>query len=243
MKNFIVVSGGPGIFDSADTAHDMSWSNFVDSVVLLAADGKFPKQKDEKVWWFIYKPAYEARWSDDEAKNRTSVKDVKNKSSKSYVDLLEKRASANSWNLRWLNKAKDFWDKLTTFSEPITRVWYFGHARNDLWLVISHDSSHNAITVSPEEETQIRGIDVNGSLASHFERGGHSRGENKTHKFFGCNTHSFAQKWSTKYHVWSMGYENTLDFKGMTARADRLPTPGAGCIQRIYKPNGSLLGP
>jgi hypothetical protein len=205
-RNFILISGGPGPFDDRDVEHDASWANYVTPPLLL------PKfwQKDEDVFWFVYKPAYEKRWSEDKSSKhidrKKAVKDVKDKGFKSYVDMIAGRAKKKGWHLKWLSKGSDLWDKLKSFNDPISRVWYWGHARNDLWLTIDHDSSGTAIMPSSDAIIEISAIDT--SIASKFQAGD----EKRMHRFVGCNTKAFAEAWAKAYSVWAEGIEDKISF-------------------------------
>src|SRR4051812_18502864 len=91
---WVVLCGGPGKFDPKDKEeHDRGWSNYVDHLLLMARNKKLPAAPGEKVWWIVYRPAYDARWRDDVSRGAPSVSDVKGKGLSSYVDLMTKRAA------------------------------------------------------------------------------------------------------------------------------------------------------
>src|SRR5437868_5392424 len=101
-----MLSGGPGDFFPGDLEHDQSWSNFVDCPLLLSKADKLPVSGDEEVWWFVYKPAFEARWTADLASDiparKQAAQSILDSGSASYVDHLEKKAGERGWKLRWL---------------------------------------------------------------------------------------------------------------------------------------------
>jgi subtilisin family serine protease len=210
-RNFILISGGPGLFDNRDIEHDKSWANYVTPPLLLTNTAEKLKKfaaSDEEVWWFIYKPAYVRRWEDDLKQKRKSIKEVKDKGFSSYVNLLEGRAKARGWNLRWFSTADQLWDKLKTFKDPIARVWYWGHASGGLWLTLSHSAEARAVAPEPWEIVTIDSIKDNASLKKRFQAGSSAR----LHRFIGCNTRDFAQKWADTFEVWTEGFDGKIDF-------------------------------
>ncbi len=238
-KNFILLSGGPGPFDDRDVEHDSSWANYVTPPLLLTDSSSKKenfKEKDEEVWWFVYKPAYIKRWEDDgKSSNRSrlkAVKDVQSKGFKSYVDLLEQRAKQRNWELRWLNSATHFWSKLRTFDDPISRVWYWGHARDDLWLSVKHDPV-DGTAIAPDENEIIKISDISVHLKRRFQKGNISR----VHRFIGCNTVDFAKHWAKTFKVWAEGIELKVGFESIHK------TGGEPCLVRsaavkFFSPDG-----
>ncbi|MCB8978732.1 MAG: S8 family serine peptidase [Ardenticatenaceae bacterium] len=210
-RNFILISGGPGLYDDRDIEHDKSWANYVTPPLLLTdTEAKRMSfiEADEEVWWFVYKPAYVRRWEDDLKRKRSSVQQIKNKGFTSYVDMIEARARTRGWNLSWFDSATDFWRKLNTFNDPISRVLYWGHASGGLWLTLAHSVS--STPVAPDSSAIITTSDIaaNAGLAKHFQPGSLSR----IHRFFGCNTDQFAQIWAKTFNVWGEGYRGKVDF-------------------------------
>jgi len=270
-KIFLVVSGGPGLYDPRDTNHDKNWGNYVESFLLNARYAKppvvggspaladlaaskgpsFPPYwiKDEDILWLVYKPAYTARWNDDKTKRDPDfrakhVMDVQKKGFGSYTDNLEKKASGYGWKLNWITKSADFWNIISGLTEKISRVWYFGHAsEGDLWLVLAHDSEHNPIAKDPYDETAVKWTDINPVLITRFQPGGTNPDPNTIHMFRGCNTAKFAKEWSTKYKVWSQGYEGTLLFTRLYDGSPWMPDPGDSCVLKGYKPDGTEYSP
>lgn len=241
-RNFILISGGPGLFDDRDVEHDKSWANYV-TPPLLMTDTKEKRKKfaqdDEEVWWFVYKPAYESRWDDDLKQGRKSTKEVKDKGFTSYVNLIEKRAKDRDWNLRWLNAADDLWKKLKTFSKgSISRVWYWGHARDDLWLSLGHSSASEAIAPESHEIILVSSIDGNKKLRDRFQKGNSKR----IHRFVGCNTSAFAQAWSKAFKVWTEGVEEKVDFSAIHKTGGEPSLVGTAKI-KFFSPKGIEADP
>ncbi len=214
-RNFILISGGPGPYDNRDIEHDQSWANYVTPVLLLT-DKKAKREafveEDEEVWWFVYKPAYERRWTEDSSSSlearKKAVKEVKDRGFTSYVDLIEGRAKERGWNLRWLVEADDLWTKLKTFSKgSISRVWYWGHAREDLWLSVRHDPDTGA-AIAPEADEIIKVSSIDSKLKNRFRKGDVDR----MNRFIGCNTVKFAEAWAKTFDVWAEGVEGKVNF-------------------------------
>ncbi len=241
-RNFILISGGPGLFDDRDVEHDKSWANYVTPPLLMTDTEEKRKkfaQDDEEVWWFVYKPAYESRWDDDLKQGRKSTKEVKDKGFTSYVNLIEKRAKDRDWNLRWLNAADDLWKKLKTFSKgSISRVWYWGHARDDLWLSLGHSSASEAIAPESHEIILVSSIDGNKKLRDRFQKGNSKR----IHRFVGCNTSAFAQAWSKAFKVWTEGVEEKVDFADIHKTGGEPSLVGTAKI-KFFSPKGIEADP
>lgn len=239
-RNFVIVSGGPGIYVACDPDHDKSWSNYVDNILLLAANSNFPKQSDEEVWWLVYEPAYDARWNDDVANGRQSTKDIKAKGSASYKNHLEKRAKKYSWKLRWLTKADDFWSKLKTFRDPVSRVWYFGHARDDLWLSLNHSG---CTAVAPASSAIIRYTDIASQTAvkTHMQAGGSKYDANRSSRFYGCNSAKFAQEFAKAYGVYAEGAVGNVDFTKAHSAGGKLNAILTGCSWKTYDTSGTSI--
>lgn len=240
-RNFVIVCGGPGIYKSCDPAHDKAWSSYVDNILLLAARGNFPKQSDEDVWWFVYKPAYEARWNDDKAKGRSSVKAIQSKGSKSYVHHLQRRADKYGWNLRWITSHSDLWKKLKTFRDKISRVWYFGHASENLWLSLDHNSSCQAIEPDKKAVISTSQIASQSTMKSAFEPGGTSYIAEKASRFYGCNTASFAIKFAKTFSVYTEGAKGKIDFEKAHSTGGKLKTITQGCTWNKYDTKGNKI--
>lgn len=218
MTNFILLSGGPGLYDSQDPEdHDLSWSNYVDCPLLLSKDTVLPVlpvEADEEVWWFVYKKAFENRWNTDilrtDEAGKDAVKKVRDQGFANYAALIESRAASRGWKFRWLSSADDFWTKLGTFTDKINKVYYWGHGKNDLWLTITHDpGDHTAREPAATEIITVASIAAHNDLKKKFSAGSASR----QHCFEGCNTSEFAKQWNTTFTVHSQGVEGKIDFK------------------------------
>lgn len=236
-KNFIVISGGPGLYQPCDKKnHDTGWSNYLDNILLLAANNKFPIQRDEMVWWFVYKPSYEERWNDDIINKRKSVDDIKKKGSNSYVHHIERRALKYHWNLHWITEADGLWKKSITFRDKISRIWYFGHARQDLWLSLLHD---NCDAIEPIRKAIIyrSQIRLHSKLKSKFLNSS-SYDENSSSRFYGCNTSKFAEQFSKTFGVYAEGAEGTVDFQKTHSSSGDLRSIISGCTWIKYNPTG-----
>jgi len=237
--NLVLISGGPGLLDARDTEHDQSWANYVTCPILLQRSGSLVRAS-ESVWWFVYKPAYVARWEDDVTNKRSSVDEVKKKGFTSYVDMIQRRAEGFGWNLRWLSSAADVWTKLATFADPISRVFFWGHARDDLWLSLRHRASDGE-AIAPATSEILAVTDIDASLAGKFSTSG------ATHRFVGCNTKAFAQAWSSTYSVCAEGVEGKVDF-GSIMRTNGEPSLVSGAARVRYcdgaeRAQESHLGP
>ena len=210
-SNIILLSGGPAVYDPQDPElHDKSWANYVTPPGLLLKNGVIKPAATQEVWWFVYKPAYQARWTDDlqaQDHRKNSVKEVQDAGYSSYVDLIEKKAQQRNWNLRWITSANEFWEKMNTFKDPIDKVYYWGHARDSLWLTCTHDAQHAASAPAAGAKIQISQIKDNRALKPKFIAG------KKEHcEFWGCNTADFAKEWTNQYKTKSFGFDGKVDF-------------------------------
>lgn len=235
-RNLILISGGPGIFDGKDPAlHDTSWSNFIDCPLLLSKNALLVPSSDEQVWWFVFKKAYEDRWADDLKRpgGKNAVQNIKNKKMSSYVDLISSRAKEKSWSLSWLTNAANFWAKLDTFKDPISRVFYWGHARDDLWLGLTHLSNHEAASPPNEAIIQCSDIATHNKLKPKFQKGAPTR----LHRFVGCNTTAFAKEWAKIFEVYAEGVTNKVDFSTIFDTKGE-PSLSPGATRSVNAPSG-----
>lgn len=229
-SNLILVSGGPGKYEPADKAHDQSWKNYVWPPVLLAEGGKLKAAAGQDVWWFVYKPAYEARWADDlKAKDfrQKQVEEIKKEGHASYVAKVEAWAEANKWKLRWFTSADDFWKKMATFQDPIDRLMYWGHAQGDLWLSLEHTG---AIAHAPAMEAILRAADIadHAVLKERFQKGAKQQSQ-----FWGCKTDPFAKAWHATMQTPTMGFEGDITFVPILKTKGE-PEPLPGCVKKEY---------
>ena len=237
LRHFILISGGPGPFVKGDPDHDQSWSNYVDPPLQLTNNQPDPNEAkrfaraDETVTWLVYKPAYEARWISDvrstEPSRIEAVKKVKSKSCGnatcgSYVDLIQHRAMQRKWKLIWFTHADEVWKHLSGLpKQSISRLWYWGHARDDLWLTF------------PPADHKIKVTSIAPGLRDRFVPGS----ANRVHRFIGCNTVTFAAKWAKTFGVWAEGIVGKVHFCAIQK------TGGVPCLidaakVKIFKPDG-----
>ncbi|RKH55766.1 hypothetical protein [Corallococcus aberystwythensis] len=224
MKNaFIILSGGPSIYDPKDPdKHDQSWDNFVTAPLLrsrLKPNGErllVHDPKTEDVHWLVYEPAYKDRWTSDLA-NKTSAPTqyehaviVMKKGMLNYLDLLKSRAKERGWKYEGLSTAQGFWNYINKLkSTKVSRVWFYGHASDDLWLSLNHDPSDHA-AVSPDSDAILTRADIKKIAAFSFVP---QKNADHPHKFFGCNTKAFAEKWANALSVFALGSSDKVDFK------------------------------
>jgi len=239
-RNFVLISGGPGPYDNRDIEHDQSWANYVTPVLLLTdtkAKRKAFVEEDEEVWWFVYKPAYERRWTEDSSSSlearKKAVKEVKDRGFTSYVDLIEGRAKERGWNLRWLVEADNLWTRLKTFSKgSISRIWYWGHAREDLWLSVTHEpDTGRAMAPDADEIIEISSIDS--KLKNRFRKGDVDR----MNRFIGCNTVKFAEAWAKAFDVWAEGVEGKVNFASIHKTGGEPCLVGSAQV-KFFSPGG-----
>jgi hypothetical protein len=248
---FIILSGGPGLYEPSDKEHDASWSSFVDPVLLKSVhvDARTGKKKitpfwtdDEQVLWLIYKPAYVARWKDDVTAGRSAVSAVKKAGFSSYVELLTRRAREREWKVGWLDSAKDLWKLLKLLPKgSVSRTWFYGHARDDLWLTLDHDGGD---AVMPGASAVLKASDVaaHAALRSRFVTAPDERSAHRTHRFVGCNTDRYARAWSKAFGQWTEGFHGTVQFKNAHTSRDHEPSRTAGCTLERYRPTGAEAG-
>jgi len=232
QKNFVILIGGPGIYDGKDTEHDKAWYNYVNPVMLATKAGKLA-QDNEKVYWVVYSPAYEARWNVDKEKPSWGEKHVYdsdlsitrfdhtrkviNYGASDYMDYIKRKAEDYSKNRSYtievvfIDSAKQFWGFLEKLPDKnISRVWYVGHASGDLWLNLYHSADHVAqMRGDKKDKEAIKADDIETSrnLKNKFS-------ESKlSSKFYGCNTNEFAEKWSKVFEVKAEGAEGKINFQ------------------------------
>lgn len=88
--------------------------------------------------------------------------------------------------------------KMATFNDPVVRFYYWGHARDNLWLTCLHDDQHAAS--SPDKSAIVNAGDIAKNAA-------HNDPIPKTGvaEFWGCNTATFAEAWSRAFETKAMG--------------------------------------
>lgn len=239
-KTFVIVSGGPGLFYGPDKEHDQSWSNYVDNILLLANAGKFPGKPYEKVVWLVYRQAYEDRWADDVRRKAKSVDDMGKAGSQSYVHHLQRRADQYQWKLIWIAEAGDIWKEIQRAREKVSRVWYFGHAKTNLWLTTTR---RNGEVGEPADQKLIWSVDsIKALYQKRFYVTRKMYDPDYSSRFYACNSAKFAQKWATTLRVFAEGGEGQISFRGTH-------TPGGAetgslertCTWRKYNRKGDLV--
>ena len=233
-RAFVVVFGGPGLFWRSDPEHhDKSWSSFLNPFLSRNKKGSVvDAAPDELVYWLVYRPAYEARWTDDASAGflrrflRDAVEKVRKEGFKNYVDKIEARAKERDVTVCWIKSESEFWSQLASIGgvTPISRVWYFGHAAHPdfdyggLWLSLDHDGrSSHALNVdyggavSPEKKAIILAADISGHLdlkpITVAVAG-------RPCRFFGCNTLTFAKTWTGAFGMECEAAEGKVVFAG-----------------------------
>ena len=211
-KNIVLISGGPGLFNTKDIEHDKSWANYVTPPILKWDSGKskLTGKGNEAldVHWLVYKPAYEERWTDDDGKNRSSADETRKKGFSSYVDMIEGRAKERGWILHWFDSATNLWQRLWTFMEDIVRLWFWGHARDSLWFSLGHDDS-TAVMPSGDAVLKVSDItDPKNKLRATIP----DDPATPTCRFVGCNTEAFATAWAKTYSARSEGVRGKIEF-------------------------------
>jgi hypothetical protein len=228
---FIILSGGPGVYEPSDTEHDKSWDNYV-SPPLLRSLKKPLHGSGEEVHWLVYEPAYQERWqSDSQGKQKRPVQyahamSIKKEGFSDYLAKLKDRAVKRGWKYKGIQKGQDFLDYINGLSQKVSRVWFYGHASYDLWLSLTHDGS---VASSPARNAILTSKDISklksARFVSHEDPGfwdtlwGLSEAQKKEakkpkhpHKFFGCNTTPFAKEWADSLGVHARGSEGKVSF-------------------------------
>jgi hypothetical protein len=234
---FIILSGGPGVYDPKDPeTHDQSWDNFVTPPLLRSSKAPIHDAKTEAVHWLIYEPAYTARWASDVANQKTApaqhqhTVNIKTKYKlPNYLELLKKRATERDWKYQGISSASGFLSYVGGLKgTKISRMWFFGHARDDLWLSLDHHpQDHEAI--QPESTAVLSVANIDKLKAFSFTP---QKTAIFTHKFFGCNTKAFAQKWSRNLGVYAEGAEGKVDFARIHANGGKVTlSPRAQWVQ------------
>ena len=110
----------------------------------------------------------------------------------------------------------------------MSRLWFYGHARYDLWLSLDHDSSHEAC--SPAQSAILQWKEIKDKLkAFSFVPQGKT---SVPTKFFGCNTYPFAKEWAQVLNVRAEGAVEKVDFKDIHRSSGQvLLSPGARWYQ------------
>jgi hypothetical protein len=242
MRNFIILIGGPGRFQSCDKQHDQTWRNYLVPPQLAAMRNSYNRAPDEKTHWVVYMSPYEFRWDDDSTITKAEKKQsdgawlhgirkkaadkVRSTGATNCLNRIQMMASGLGITYKGIRTPQDFWDHLASFSkESISRVWYFGHAGDrGLMLALTHDAYCRPIAY---EKDMILTIDLakQSHLANRFDPK-----TTQASRFYGCYTNNFAIKWHNEFKVPAEGAQQKIDF-GVVDRSSGIP-----CIlERIIK--------
>lgn len=234
---FIVLIGGPGIFQACDREHDQTWRNYIVPVQLAFQSNQVELAEGEQAEWWVYAPAYRERWADDNAavkdakldkgrnlieSRQKAIDSVLSKHSKDYLDRIETMASSVKASFVALEKPDDFWNGLKALPDKsVSRIWYIGHARNDaLMLKLIHfdrDGTRCIAGGDPTDEIPVSDIAKwSGTIAKKLTSNG------KDSRFYGCHTKAFAEQWNSVFGMATDGAVNKIDF-GVTDRASDKP--------------------
>jgi hypothetical protein len=238
--NHIIWFGSPGAYDPMDKRHDQAWYNYLNPMLRIAEAGKLGIKPNDTMHWCIYSTGYKKRWDADSKSDRQFIRDhvtkVKNYGSKDYIDHVKRRAAEFSAKykcnikVKELATSKEFWEDLKTYpSKSVSSVWYFGHARHNLWLELEHDRATHTPQLSENPNTNciafddiknnedmLRKLLYNSSISS---------------KFYGCNTMKFADYWHS--YVWgnAEGADGTMEFGTWVSDVTKiLPTLETGIL-------------
>ncbi|WP_204488404.1 hypothetical protein [Archangium primigenium] len=207
--------GGPSIYEPKDPSrHDQSWDDFVTPPLLRSLKAPLHDAKTEEVHWLVHEPAYVSLWGSDIGGQKTAPTQYQHainvkKRFSSYLDLVKRRVAERSWKYQGISSAEDVLAHLKGLkASRISRVWFYGHARDDLWLSLRHDSrDHEAIEPDSKDVLSLSRI---GTLkASSFVPHNTAKAP---HKFFGCNTKLFAASWAKLFNFYAEGAEGKVDF-------------------------------
>ncbi|NNB90045.1 hypothetical protein [Corallococcus exiguus] len=249
MKNvFIILSGGPSVYNSRDPKrHDQAWHNFITAPLARSKGAALHDPKTEDVHWLVYEPAYKERWTSDSANQRSAptqyqhTLDIKMKHKcLDYLDLARKRATERGWKYIGIAGAKGFWDYINKFkSTKISRLWFYGHASNDLWLSLNHRANDH-VAIEPDSNAILNIGDIDKIAARSFIPQKTAR---HPHKFFGCNTKAFAEQWASALSVVAEGSSGSVDFGGVTDTSGKVTLSGGAQWYQCSKgkPSQSLL--
>lgn len=224
--HFIVLIGGPGIYESCDPHHDKTWKNYIVPMQVAAQKNLWQKQPGEIIHWFVYEPPYKNRWVDDSEitltewpaakvydtplhKTRKAAADaVIKKGASNYLHRIQQFATRHGIRYHGIKKKGDIWTELAKLPDgSVSRFWYSGHATDKyLFLGLAHDSNCKPIA-NAEDFIEIQNIDRHSHLVSKFKSS-----TTMSSRFYGCQTRRFAQKWHEVFGVPTEGATNKITF-------------------------------
>jgi hypothetical protein len=236
---FIILSGGPGVYDARDPQHDKSWDNYVTPPLLLSKKHPIHNTSTEELHWLVYEPAYEKRWKEDSSVHSKTelptqsehAKSIKDEGFSNYLAKLKSRAADREWHYKGIHSAQEFWDYINGLEQKMSRVWFYGHARNDLWLSLGRNGG---TAVKPEAHAVVKVVDITKLKAQSFVP---QTNDAKPHKFFGCNTDKFASAWAKTLKVYAEGAEQKVSFAEIHKTGGRV-TLVSGATWRQYSNTG-----
>lgn len=253
---WVIISGGPGVYEPCDPdAHDTSWSNYVDGLLLQSRRGAMQLTKNEKILWIVYAPAYEKRWADDVKHKRPSIKGVTQQGFRNYLQLLQARAARYGYGFKAARSSSEIWSTMRSIkgSRVVSRVWYFGHARKNLWLSLDHNGCR---TATPAARETLYHADIDRRLGAQWKWTGwwptrdsgmaiesppSKYDPNRSSKFYGCNSDKFARVFAEELNVYAEGGKGTLRFHGTHRTTNPFGGYEQSCTWRKYRPGGTQM--
>jgi len=236
---FLIISGGPGTYNPEDEAHDQSWSNYVDPPLLRSR--VVAQMPTGDIRWLVYEPAYQARWADDYKNQKRQAQAaaaaaIQSRGSMNYLEHLQKKAKEKNWTYVGVSSNEDiikYINNLEKTNEKILRTWYYGHARNDLWLSLTHDSQNQAVI--PGSSAILTVSDISRLNRSCFVQ---QDKPDAPHKFFGCNTYEFALAWTKHLKVYAEGCVGKVDFGSISKTGGYVTLVDRAEWHRVSPPKG-----
>ncbi len=218
-KKFIIILGGPGVYDPRDPAHDRAWYSYYYTLANGFDSGKIKLEDGETVDWLVYTPAYNERWTDDNKDNKRPkfISDqvkriITHFKAKNYLDRIKKWIAGNSTKHRYIGiKTKNsIVSHINSMkADSVTRLYYSGHSakRNELWLDLDHIDP--GIPIRPRNKNAVFDADEFKKVKKSVIR---TTSKLKS-RFIGCNNEIVAQEWNKATGLKSVGYPVTINFK------------------------------
>lgn len=235
-KNFIVLIGGPVLFNEWDPAHDKSWSNYIVLLQKAASQGQYQLDGNEIVHWVVFEPSYSSRWAEDSVVTGGEqveaffqdaelhytrlghAQSVVNKGASSYVNRIKQIAQGLNIKYHGIQNMAGFWNYLAMMPNgSINRVWYSGHAyKGGLMVAAAHRTSGGGCsartpTVAATHLISVSDIGGHSNLSVKF-----NMSTSKLSRFYGCTTAPFAEEWHNTFSVPTAGAKKKVNFKATT---------------------------
>jgi hypothetical protein len=225
-RNFVIILGAPGKYDSEDPHHDQYWGNY-----FVAAQHVFgvPESSDfvpetsllegECVHWLVYGQPYIDRWVSDMA----SQFDFQRKHAsgypagylsriQQYVGQLNKKHPGRHKYVP-IDSYKDVWETLHRLPNgTLTRMHYFGHGAPTAFFM----RYATKLPPTPDELIEHAKIDQYKSWLAAKAR----PSDDQKSKFYACKSITWAKKWSSATGLKSEGAVNTIVFRGIREDSD-----------------------